>query len=161
MPCSLNLVITWTVLIFATTAGTHRHLVTITVEPCVPYAGFFPPNLRVVSRKFEAHLQGVPKKTPSYLWRLITLFWKRASRDSFGILWLWAFKDQEVQDYVKASLRKMRLKVATLSQNLTLLYHRYSPLIKNVLQCSCQAQVPKTWAQLDWGWHYNLIGHIT
>ena len=85
-----------------------------------------------------------------------------AGRDSFGILWLWAFIwDQEVQDYVKASLRKTRLKLATLSQNLTLLYHRYSPLIKNVLQCSCQAQVPKTWAQLDWGWHYNLIGHIT
>ena len=84
-----------------------------------------------------------------------------ASRDSFGILWLWAFIwDQEVQNYVKASLRKTGLKLATLSQNLTLLYHRYSSPIKNVLQCLCQAQVPKTWAQLDWGWHYNLIGHI-
>ena len=39
-----------------------------------------------------------------------------ASRDSFGILWLWAFIwDQEVQDYVKASLRKSHLKLATLS----------------------------------------------
>ena len=60
------------------------------------------------------------------------------SRDSFGILRLSAFIwDQEVQDYVKASLRKTRLKLATLSQNLTLLYHRYSLLIKNVLQCLC------------------------
>ena len=43
------------------------------------------------------------------------------SRDSFGILRLWAFIwDQEVQDYVKASLRKTRLKLATLSQNLTI-----------------------------------------
>ena len=39
------------------------------------------------------------------------------SRDSFGILRLWAFIwDQEVQDYVKASLRKSHLKLATLSQ---------------------------------------------
>ena len=45
---------------------------------------------------------------------------------------------------VKASLRKTCLKFATLSQNLALLYHRYSPLIKSVLQCSCQAQIPKS-----------------
>ena len=39
------------------------------------------------------------------------------SRDSFGILRLWAFIwDQEVQDYVKASLRKLHQKLATLSQ---------------------------------------------
>ena len=39
------------------------------------------------------------------------------SRDSFGILRLWAFIwDQEVQDYVMASLRKSYLKLATLSQ---------------------------------------------
>ena len=74
------------------------------------------------------------------------------SRDSFEILRLWAFIwDQEVQDYVEASLRKTRLKLATLLQNLTFLYHRYSPLIMNVLQCLCQAQVPKSWAKLDWG----------
>ena len=43
-----------------------------------------------------------------------------ASRDSFGIQWLWAFIwDQQVQDYVIVSLRKTRLKLATLSQNLT------------------------------------------
>ena len=45
------------------------------------------------------------------------------SRDSFGILRLSAFFwDQEVQDYLKASLRKTCLKLATLSQNLTILY---------------------------------------
>ena len=52
------------------------------------------------------------------------------SRGSFQILRLSAFiLAQEVQYYVKASPRKLPLKLATLTQNLTLLYHRYSLFI--------------------------------
>ena len=82
---------------------------------------------------------GCPKKNAllslkAYNSGLEAAIW--ASRDSFGILRLWAFIwDQEVQDYVKASLRKMHLKLATLSQNLTLLYHRYSPLRMSCSVC--------------------------
>ena len=65
----------------------------------------------------------------------------RTNRGSFQILRLSAFiSAQEVLDYVKTSLRKWCLKLATLTQNLTLLFHRYFLLIKNVLQCSCQAK---------------------
>ena len=61
---------------------------------------------------------GCPKKNDllslkAYNFGLEAAIW--ASRDSFGILRLWAFIwDQELQDYVKASLRKMCLKLATL-----------------------------------------------
>ena len=63
---------------------------------------------------------GCPKKNAllslkSYNSGLEAAIW--TSRDSFGIFRLWAFIwDQEVQDYVKASLRKLHLKLATLSQ---------------------------------------------
>ena len=45
------------------------------------------------------------------------------------------------------------------NKKLDIMFHRYSPLLMNVLQFSFQARVPKSWAQLDWGWHFNLFGH--
>ena len=82
-------------------------------------------------------LQGVPKKTPSCLWRLITLVWKQLLGQVGTVL---EFSGYELSFETKksrspGSLRKMRLKLATLSQNLTLLYHRYSPLRMSCSVC--------------------------
>ena len=62
---------------------------------------------------------------------------------------------QKVQDYLKASLRKLNLFV-TLTQDLALLYHRYS-LLKEVLRCSNK---PKSQSPLP-NWHYNPIDHYS